>query len=109
MFLKKKKKTGGCKKDITDGWNKSFNKRFCVLQNQLCLWERNQSTIEWSPLTQVESNKFNNVYSKIFVWSNYLKIGHALKKSIKILNRHIRIFQENKITNEWSWSFFNKA
>ena len=65
-------------------------------------WEIAANTCQINFIKFVESNKCDNVYSKIwniFVWSNFLKIGCVLinqislmKKiqSVKVLNCHIR-------------------
>ena len=85
----------------------------------------NQSTIERSPLIHgqinfmkfVESNKFGNVYSKIwniFAWSNFLKIWRVLihqiswMKNIKsnFKSPQRRKIEENKTTNESTWNIF---
>ena len=71
----------------------------------------------------IESNKFDNVYSKIwhvFVWSNQLdqilkKIGRVLfhqinlmKKSQSKLKSHVwRKNCENKTANEWTWNIYS--
>ena len=65
----------------------------------------------------VESNKFDKVYNKIwniFVWSNFTKIWHVLihqigcMKNIKSNFKSLqgRKNEENKNTNESTWSIF---
>ena len=62
----------------------------------------------------VESNKFDNVYSKIgniFIWSNFQKTGFVLIDQISLMkniqselfNHHIRK-KFKKTTNEWTWN-----
>ena len=75
------------------------------------------STNQINLIKFVESKKLDKVYSKIwniFVWSNFLKIWHALihqiswlkniKSNFKSLQR--RKNEENRTTNESAWNIF---